>query len=448
MAPHKKNFFWIISIINAVFFAGYLVLKFPLAFILEHHGFSLSDAYSLSTTSTTLFALCSLCLTWTLKEYKDQKHAVLLSVFLVLVSVLCLDTKYSFLEMLGLSLYVVGGSLYFFNMTLWINKQFSTAQDRLNGNYISQILLNVGAFFGSIVFIFSLSSEEKYFHCSIILILISFLSLCAFYFFIKENASKFRQKFHLYKNCFILVIATFFCLKKAFLTQKLVLTLFVAFITTVLIVAVKQKKHGYVTFMLLVLFFSLPYWVSCLVLYNQFFIFLHDQVLSFFMFPATAIILLDPLGNVLFGLGWQKINRDFIAKPYLNLQIGMSLIALAFGLLWFGLYQNQMVVKLNAFYPIVTLLLFSCAQFLIQPTLHSQASNLIEDHKDVVFGLGVLRSIRAVAAIFAFSLMSTTVHNNADNMFDKNGLLYLGVSLIALLSLIVFRMCRHSFMKT
>src|SRR3990167_2834672 len=166
MSPHHRNF-WIANTVNALFFSGYLILKFPLAFILAHDGFSLKTAYSLTTTSTIVFALCSLLLTHILKNYHNQKHIFLLGIIFNLIAVLFLQTGKYFFIMSGLSFYVLGGSLYFFNITLLFNKQFHQPRERLHGNYIAQICLNCGAFIGFIVFLFLASSCHCYFTSSI-----------------------------------------------------------------------------------------------------------------------------------------------------------------------------------------------------------------------------------------------------------------------------------------
>ncbi|MCX7124860.1 MAG: hypothetical protein NTU49_03730, partial [Gammaproteobacteria bacterium] len=64
-----------------------------MAFILAHQGLSLHEAYSLTTTGTIAFALCSLALTWIMKNYHDQKHTLLLGIVLNLFAALLLETR-------------------------------------------------------------------------------------------------------------------------------------------------------------------------------------------------------------------------------------------------------------------------------------------------------------------------------------------------------------------
>ncbi|MCX7124781.1 MAG: hypothetical protein NTU49_03320, partial [Gammaproteobacteria bacterium] len=197
----------------------------------------------------------------------------------------------------------------------------------------------------------------------------------------------------------------------------------------------KSHERGYFLFIVLVLLFSLPYWIGNTILYNQFFVFLHNDVFSFFALPATFIILLDPLGNVLFGLLWGGITSNTAVRPYFNLQLGMILMTAAFGVLALGLITHLHAEKISAIYPIITLLLFACAQFLIQPTMASRVTDLIKNHHHMIFALGVLRSVRAFAAILAFYLIDLTVTPNQTSPMHQNMVLYVGVSAIALVSL-------------
>ena len=431
--------FWIVNCVNALFFAGYLILKFPLAFILAHQGLSLHEAYSLTTTGTIAFALCSLALTWIMKNYHDQKHTLLLGIVLNLFAALLLETRQYHLEMLGMGCYVIGGSLYFFNITLMFNKQFIDPDVRLRGNYFAQICLNIGAFLGSIVFLFAVATGHRYFDYSISFIAVSLFLLTSCYWFLKDDHASVRQQVRLYGSCVSMFALVLLCLQHATLTRWLVLSAFIIATLFGLYQSKKSHERGYFLFIVLVLLFSLPYWIGNTILYNQFFVFLHNDVFSFFALPATFIILLDPLGNVLFGLLWGGITSNTAVRPYFNLQLGMILMTAAFGVLALGLITHLHAEKISAIYPIITLLLFACAQFLIQPTMASRVTDLIKNHHHMIFALGVLRSVRAFAAILAFYLIDLTVTPNQTSPMHQNMVLYVGVSAIALVSLGLFR---------
>lgn len=438
MMSHNHRNFWIANTVNALFFSGYLILKFPLAFILAHEGLPLNSAYSLTTTSTIVFALCSLLLTQILKDYRDQKHIFLLGIILNLIAIIQLETGHYYFIISGLSCYVLGGSLYFFNITLLFNKQFQTPRERLHGNYIAQICLNIGALVGIIIFLFFVASDHYYFFSSIVFISTALLILLLCYPFFKDNSATKKQRYRLYGNCILMLLLIALCLQFNSLTRWLVLCAFIVGIVLALYRSWQNNEGGgkYFLFIILVLLFSLPFWIANTVLYNQFFVFLHDNVLSFLGIPATAVILFDPLGNIVFGLLWIRMMRNKNEKPYINLQLGLLFIAAAFGILSFAVHMHS--DKILVYFPIVTILLFACAQFLIQPTLHSRVNDLIANHHNMLFALGILRAIRAVAAILAYYLLNISINAIPEQSLNQNTLLYFCVMIISLLALTIF----------
>ncbi|MCX7120707.1 MAG: hypothetical protein NTZ67_02860 [Gammaproteobacteria bacterium] len=438
LEPYHHNF-WIANFVNALFFSGYLILKFPLAFILAHQGISLTQAYTLTTTASIAFALCSLALTLIMKNYHDQKHALFLGITLNLAAALLLETRQYHLEVIGMACYVLGGGLYFFNVTLLFNKQFVDPETRLRGNYVVQIYLNIGAFIGSLVFLFAVTTGYRYFAYSIFFIIASLLLLITCYWFLEDAHASLKQQLILYGNCIALFFLILLCLQHAVLTRWLVLTAFILVTLLCLYQSNRNHERGYFSFIILVLLFSLPYWIGNTILYNQFFVFLHASVLPFIGLPATFIILLDPLGNILFGLFWGRVTRNASTRPYFNLQLGIILMAIAFGILALGLLLHSHATKISAIYPIATLLLFASAQFLIQPTMSSRVTDLIPNHQHMLFALGVLRSVRAFAAILAFYLINMTVTSNQAGLMQKDMMLYAAMAVIALLALGVFR---------
>src|SRR3990167_3866606 len=304
---YAQRNFWIANAVNALFFSGYWILKFPLAFILSQQGIPLHDAYALTTTSSIAFALCSIALTWILKEYRNQKHLFLLGIILNLLATVLLDTRYYNLEIMGLSCYVIGGSLYFFNITLLFNKQFSTARERLHGNYLAQIGLNGGAFVGTIVFLLSASTDHHYFADSIGFMLSAFLLLCISYRFLKDNTASCQQKKRLYCCCFLLFLLIVFCLQHTSITRWIILCVFLIAIIAAIMHATRHRDTGYFIFIVLIVLFSFPFWIGNTILYNQFFVLLHNHVSLMIGLPATFIIALDPLGNIVFGLLWVRM---------------------------------------------------------------------------------------------------------------------------------------------
>lgn len=432
---HNHRNFLIANGVNALFFSGYLILKFPLSFILTCQGIPLEKAYSLTTTASVAFALCSLALSIIMKNYHDQKHAFLIGMILNLLAVIFLEQNFI---RIGLSCYAVGGSLYFFNITILFNKQFNMARTRLYGNYAAQICLNIGAFVGCIVFLYALKTKSHYFVYSIGLITTAILCLLVFYKAFQDTLATLLQHCYLYVSCLLMFLFVFICLNHNVVTRWLVLAAFLIAITIAITQSIKKRSQGYFLFIILILFFSLPFWICNTILYNQFFVFLHDNVYSIFGYSATTIILIDPIGNIIFGLFWVAVTSQKPEQPYFNLQLGMVLIVVAFCVVSAGIYTHSDAQRIPVFYPLVTILLFSSAQFLIQPTMHSRVRDLITNHEHMVFALGILRSVRAFAAVLAFYMIDATVQNNQLSIARNNLILYSTIACVTLTMLVIF----------
>lgn len=436
----NRQQFVIANAVNAIFIAGYIILKFPLAYILSHYGgYSLSRAYSLTTTATIAFAFCSLLFSVSFKEYHNQKHAILIGILLNLVAVLLLARHQ---VLLGLAIYVVGASLYFFNFTLFINKQFSTCPARLQGNYITQICLNMGAVLGVVLFIFGLSHGTHFFKYSIGLLAISFILLLAQYFLLEDQASSVKQNVNFYILCLSLVSIVVFLLNHAGVTRELVLSLFFIFIVMAIYQSQKFHEKGYFLFIMLILTVSLPFWICNTIVYNQFYVFLHQNIPSVAGLPSAVIILLDPLANIVFGFFWTWYIKDKTIHISSNIIFSLFLIFIGFVILSILLYV-QTINTTFIIYPAITIILFSCAQFAIQPAMHSLLRDIIHNDQHMIFALGILRSIRALAAVLAFYWMNMTA-TSTRLLFSmpRIDLFFFGVSamlLIAITSVLILR---------
>ncbi len=111
-----------IIIINSIFFSGYYVLKAPLAYILHAEGMTLHDAYSINTSASTLLAISSIFFGLTLHNCAKIKFSLFMGLLFCVLSILLFSLKNQKLCMMAVSLYVLGGGLYFFNLIMYINE--------------------------------------------------------------------------------------------------------------------------------------------------------------------------------------------------------------------------------------------------------------------------------------------------------------------------------------
>lgn len=416
----RQYSFKIIAFINAVFFSGYYVIKCPLAYVLQSEGMDQISSYSLSSTANIVFALCSLVFGIALKNFKTQKLALVIGVFFSTLSLMLLSTGITFLIKAAITFYILGGSLYFFSITLLVNKQFDATSERLKGNFLYQILVNFGGFIGELLFLLELNLNNSH-HLFIYAIAICIFSLIILILNMKsihddKTSNKGIKQF--FFTLFFLFGVIYFVLQYESMVRTLTVFLFIA---TVLYIFLKSRKHQndrpLCQFIGLIILFSIPYWTSYIFMYNEFFDFLSKDVDTIWGFSGNTLLLLNPITNMLFGL--LTITPLFSQRlsSYQYLNIGLFLIFGAFLLVTLSVKYSIHI--LNPIYPAIAIILYSIAEFLIQSTLNSSVSDLLKSSKSQVLGLGILRSSRSFAAAIAYYFMTyhgtNTLHYSASN---------------------------------
>ena len=88
----KFSYQWIVAI-STVFFAGYFLLKCPLAFVLHREHVSLLQAYSLTTTANILMAVVSIIFGVIFREVRNQKFMLFLGILISTVALFLLRDK-------------------------------------------------------------------------------------------------------------------------------------------------------------------------------------------------------------------------------------------------------------------------------------------------------------------------------------------------------------------
>jgi hypothetical protein len=398
-----------IVLISAIFFAGYFLLKCPLAFVLHKQHVSLLQAYSISSTANILMAIVSVLLGTFFKENTNQKFFLFLGVLFSTLAIFLLKT-FNFIELLcGIGFYVLGGSLYFFNIIIYINKLLADSQTRQAGNYKYQIWINIGGFLGGLLFILEYNNDALLNEYSLFTCIISLLFFALVYRDLKDESFNKKNLGGTAVKLLTLYLFIFICLYFGFATQLISFFVFIIAIGYGLYLANKGNNLNYFTLILLVLFFSVPYWLGYTILFNEFFHLLDKNSYRVYGLTANSIILIDPLANVVFGCFVLKLYQKRASKPLSNLSIGMVFLAVSFIVLVLGLFHADTPQTLLPIYPIITVLLFSCGEFLIQSTLNASVKNLLTKNENINFSMGILRSSRACAAALGYFFTWLTV---------------------------------------
>jgi hypothetical protein len=360
-------------------------------------------------------AIVSVLLGTFLRENTNQKFFLFLGVLFSTLAIFLLKT-FNFIELLcGVGFYVLGGSLYFFNIIIYINKLLTDPQKRQTGNYKYQIWINIGGFLGGLLFILEYNNDALLNEYSLFTCIISLVFFALVYPSLKDE--RFNKKIlgWVVAKLVALYLFIFLCLYFGFATQLISFFVFIVAISYSLYLANKTNSINYFTLILLVLFFSVPYWLGYTILFNEFFHLLDKNAYHIYGLTANSIILIDPLANVIFGCFILKVYQKRTSKPLSNLSIGMAFLAASFIILVLGLFQTSTPQTLLPIYPIVTVLLFSCGEFLIQSTLNASVKNLLTKNENINFSMGILRSSRACAAALGYFFTWLTVGEGLRN---------------------------------
>ena len=436
-----------IILINTLFFSGYYILKDPLAYILNSEGMPLKQAYSITTTANILLAISSLFFGFTLHKVSKQKYSLFVGVALSVLSICLLSLNKPFLSMVAISLYVLGGGLYFFNIVMFINKAFDNAQDRIKGNYIYQIFVNIGAADGCLLFLAELNKINMFKSCFISGVISLLLFIILYKHIENEHDGKSNVlKFYGYLTVLFSVILT--ALYFTYITRCLVLVSFTVAASWVLYRAYSEQNKNLFLFLCLVFLFNIPYWIANTVIFNQFIYFLMRDVSPIHGISPASLIIVDPVTNILFGNIVFLTQRGSGINPYKNLSYSSLLMMLAFIVLAVGLFFDNGKEKISYFYPLVTMALFACSEFLLQTTLNSRIRDLLLGQKKGEFlATGIMRSSRSFATVLGYYLILLTSNNvpSISNEIHANFNLYFTMGLVCIASFLGYCLLRKRY---
>ncbi len=395
-------------LINTLFFSGYYILKDPLAYILQAGGMSLTDAYSITTTANVLLALCSLFFGFVLSGCGRQKHSLFIGVALSVTAIFLLACKIPVLTRLAVTLYIVGGGLYFFSIVIFINHLFDNHATRMRGNYLYQIFVNVGGCIGCSIFLMRMNSAHVFYGC-LILGVIALLIFAVTYRSIQDDIAPRPAYFgRFYAGLIVLALLVFTALTLATFTRIFILLSFSLAVGAVILRARHNGNRHLLQFLGLVFLFNIPYWLANTVIATSFFYFLTHHVSRIHGVSPAILMLADPLANTLFGVSLLFCQWGSAIDIHKNLSRSLKLLMVAFVVLAVGLYFSGNA-PLAFVYPLLTIVLFACAEFLLQTTLRTHIRDLLQyEERSEFMATGMLRASRAFATVIGYYLLTAT----------------------------------------
>src|SRR3990167_1283056 len=260
-------------------------------------------------------------------------------------------------------------------------------------------------------------------------------SLLLFIFFYQKIEDNDVDKVN-YWNLFLYLIALFcvvyIALNYEQVTRWIVLFSFLMATVYLIYKARIESNQAFIFFISLVFLFSIPYWIANTIIFNEFFYFITKDVSSIRGFSSMILITIDPIVNALFGTGILLWQRNRIINHYNNLSYSAFLMTISFIVLCFGLFFSEGKQKINFIYPLITMGLFACAEFLLQTTLNSKIRGLLSLQKSGEFlATGMMRSSRAFATAVGYYLIFLTIPTTQNsNDIHANFDLYLIIILL------------------
>lgn len=448
--PRKEMYsFKILLFAEFLLMIGYITLKISLALFLSKNGYTLDKAYSISTAALALFSICAVIWGHQSKYMPSHKNMVMIGTFIIGIAFVLTSIPIKQLQLLGIALFVMGGSLYSININLLVNNHFSCTVSRQQGNQALQWVLNAGCIFGviSLSFVPIKISYQTLYMLSALFIFSSFLVL---YFNhhnivdkdeLLEPTAKFKSSFLL--NFLFMTVFVLWFLQDAEFTRFLTIFLFIVIIGYILWLVITENNKNYLNFVIILLLCSCTYWIAFTIFSNQFSIFLIDDVKSnyfgYVISPLT-VLFFDPLSNVLFGWIIYTTYKKYRFNEKYMLMASLMLVSIAFGTLVYALSLTHVYAKINILWPIFCITLYGMAEFLLITTITAQISQFIANTNKRGFFIGTQRLCSAFCASIVYYLLRSTetTSNNLHISLQLNEHLYTYVMIISLCSLMGF----------
>src|ERR1700761_8788597 len=95
-----QNSFKILLVAEFLLMIGYITLKISLALFLSNNGYTLDNAYSISTASLALFSICAVILGHQSKYLPSQKSMVMIGTFIIAIAFIFTSIPIKYLQML------------------------------------------------------------------------------------------------------------------------------------------------------------------------------------------------------------------------------------------------------------------------------------------------------------------------------------------------------------
>jgi len=426
--------------------SAYFIINYGLILYIMNIDYPKKIAYSIATTSIALYALTNLF--WGVirpKIARLEQGLGLVFIFMP-VSYLLLMSRTTQLQLIGIAFYVTTASLAILSLTLLVNQKATALDQRQKNNQWYQLVLNAGSVISTIGIALFASNNFK------VLLIFGFcIALANVFIIVLQGAflKIFDKAFFYLLNILILVtFLTYILLTQEQLTHVVLMIAFGLAIVYAMMLAFKAKEKSYLTFLILAATVNTIYWLASTIYSTQFMILLNSDVQNQFlgiMISPLFIKMLDPLANIIFGLGIVYLYKKYTFLPFNMLIVALFSLALSFMILSGGIHLDRQLQTIMIIWPLLACLFFAFAEFIISTNLRALIPTFIKKSQDQSFFMAFLRVSQAIGAVLAYYLTMHFTGNHSlitMNARLEESYLYLVMGVIcsvALLTIIIFK---------
>lgn len=400
---------------NVLFMAAYLALKITVSLYFSPQG--LTEAYAIATGSSALFAVNALIFSALSRRYFSHRLLLTWGLLLNTLAFLCFLSSRLDWQLLGVALWVVGSGMYVVNFNIMINKMFDADIPRQHANHLRKLEMELGGIVGVVIvaiLLYRSGYNALYLVCGGCM-LASLLSLLSYYFGLYHEPPHVTPHWHwlrerhakylAYSAPAAVLLMDYVLLLHEPLTRYLLISIFIILYSGIIVKAILARKSHYLSFLCLITLVSLIYWLAVTTLYNQFNVFLVNDVSSTVFgwhVPPLAMLVFDSVSGLVFGSMITLYYAKYPIKSATKLQLGIFLIALAYGLLVLGLYLRPAGALLNVGWAFAMICIMAIAMFFISPTLVAMVNQLIKRDEPREFFTGMLQMVSAFIIVVAY----------------------------------------------
>jgi len=445
---------------------GYVSIRYSLSLFLTTNHISVTKSFDITASAFAIQVLCGFFWSLILRESKATDHYrfVLVGGIMALVGTvfICAFYRSELALFFGISLYVVGISLYLINFQSLCNAYLVDQETRTRFNQQVFLCYNFGGFFGLIFSSWAISELSKYtaslpLQYAILYVTSSFFIIISLQILknkksllqteeallsgksiqaVRDDMRAFRLqsanattqdgKRRIIKSFFTsslvqasigMTIGTFILLSHTLIAKILILSAFIFFFSVEIFKL--RTKSAHILQIIMASSANIGYRISFVIIYITLNIFIQNHGLDKSTMPHLTYLFFyafDPIANILMGtLVLRYLKKHLSTHAYLYL--GTLVMGLSFLLPWLGQVWAHSTDSVPAISLIFAVVLFGVGEFLISPALSSQMIDLAEKPIEIRYYAGLTQLCAAAGIIIGYFIVYAMLNRDALSVY-------------------------------